>query len=416
MSPSPNRTTSETPARLGQGLLTRITRPFARFQRIEAMGGALLLTAAVVALGWVNLPWHGSYERLWSTAIDIDLGVWRYDADVLHFVNDGLMSLFFLVAGLEIKRELVGGVLRDRRQVVLPVVAALGGMVVPSVTYALFNAGGDGARGWGIPMATDIAFTLAVVTALGPRVPTSVRVFLLTLAIVDDLGAIAVIVAFYGADLHPAYLLAAVAIACAIWIANRTGLMSGPLLAGAGITLWAALHHSGIHATVAGVVIGLLTPVHAASLPARRTARAVPVAERLIDVLHPWTGFVIVPLFALANAGVPVHAAAPKSMAVFGGVGLGLFAGKCAGITAFSFVAVRTGVSRLPSDVRWSQFVAAAMLAGIGFTVSLFVTALAFTERDLAESAKSGILLASIASATCGARLFVTLSRSAMRR
>jgi NhaA family Na+:H+ antiporter len=237
--------------------LARATQPLVRFLHIEAAGGILLVAATVVALVWANSPWRDSYTSLWSTTIGIDVGSYRFEEDLAHVVNDLLMALFFFVVGMEIKRELVVGELRDRRAVALPAMAALGGMVVPAVIYAAFNAGGDGAAGWGIPMATDIAFALGIVALLGPRVPPSVKVLLLTLAIVDDIGAIAVIAIFYSDGLRPGLLLVAVAIAVVVAMMHRAQVIYAPLIVLAAIGLWIVVYESGVHATIAGVMLGL---------------------------------------------------------------------------------------------------------------------------------------------------------------
>ena len=325
----------------------------------------------MVALVWANSPWQDSYDSLWSTTIGIDIGSYRFEEDLAHVVNDLFMALFFFVVGMEIKRELVVGELRDRRAVALPAMAALGGMVVPAVIYAAFNAGGDGAAGWGIPMATDIAFALGIVALLGTRVPTAVKVLLLTLAIIDDIGAIAVIAIFYSDGLRPAMLPVAAAIAALVAMMHRTQVIYAPLIVLASIGLWFVVYESGVHATIAGVVLGLLTPARPAQTAleadeivdllenrndlradeVRATARlisgSVSACDRLIDALHPWTSFVIVPVFALANAGIQLSADAftdPSDVLV--GVAVALVVGKLVGITAFSWLAVRLGLEQ----------------------------------------------------------------------
>ena len=354
-------------------VLARAAQPVVRFLHIEAAGGILLVAATVVALVWANSPWQDSYDSLWSTTIGIDVGSYRFEEDLAHVVNDLFMALFFFVVGMEIKRELVVGELRDRRAVALPAMAALGGMVVPAVIYAAFNAGGDGAAGWGIPMATDIAFALGIVALLGTRVPTAVKVLLLTLAIVDDIGAIAVIAIFYSDGLRPAVLPVAAAIAALVAMMHRAQVIYAPLIVLASIGLWFVVYESGVHATIAGVVLGLLTPARPAQTAleadeivdllenrndlradeVRATARlisgSVSACDRLIDALHPWTSFVIVPVFALANAGIQLSADAfadPSDVLV--GVAVALVVGKLVGITAFSWLAVRLGLGATP--------------------------------------------------------------------
>ena len=421
----------------GNTPLARLARPVARFLHIEAAGGLLLLAATIAALVWANSPWSASYESLWTTPVRVSIGSFDFEEDLRHVINDGLMALFFFVVGMEIKLELVTGALRDRRQIALPAAAALGGMVIPAMIFLAFNAGGDGARGWGIPMATDIAFALGVMSVLGSRVPTALKIFLLTLAIVDDIGAIVAIAIFYTDDLQPSFLLAAAAVVVAVAMMRRLHMTYPPLYIAAGIALWLIVFESGVHATLAGVVMGLLTPasplqsdleasavvdtlenrseLNAAEVRAVAAAikQSVPLSERLIDMLHPWTSYLIVPLFALANAGIVLSGNpigdAPR---VFAGVAVGLVLGKVVGVTSFAAITVRTGVARLPAGVSWSQFIGVAMLAGIGFTVSLFITGLAFAEGELANSAKVAVLFASVVAATIGSAIFVATARA----
>jgi NhaA family Na+:H+ antiporter len=352
----------------------------ARFLDTEAAGGVVLVAAAVVALAWANSPWSGSYESVWM------------DETVHLVVNDGLMALFFLVVALEIKRELVIGELSDPRVAALPALAAAGGMVVPALLYLAVNAGKEGAAGWGIPMATDIAFAVGVLALLGSRIPPGLKLFVLTLAVVDDMGAIVVIAVVYsnGIDLLPLGL-AATAIAAGIGL-RRAQVTWLPAYAVLAIGCWVALHESGVHATLAGVAFGFLAPARD--------------AERIQRRLQPLVGFAIVPIFALANAGVEVGGDALStagSQAVAAGVGLGLLLGKVVGITGASILAVRTGLARLPAGVRWPHLVGAATLAAIGFTVSLFVTDLAFDDPALEDAARLAILAVSAAAAGLGA-------------
>ena len=373
-----------------------------RFMELESAGAIVLLAATVAALGWANSPGREGYDTLLGTRLLIEWGPLHFDESLRAVVNDALMAVFFFVVGLEIKRELVTGELQDPKAVGLPVLAALGGMVVPAAIYGAFNAGGAGSAGWGIPMATDIAFALGVVALLGHRVPTPLKVFLLTLAIADDIGAIVVIAAFYSAGLSWPWLGAAAGGLVAVAGLRRLRVSYLPVYVLVGSAVWFATHESGVHATIAGVALGLLTP-------ARPLApNQVPVAERLENALHPWTSFMIVPLFALANAGVPVSAGAlgdALTSAVGGGIILGLVGGKTVGVTAGSWVAVRLGLGRLPEGVSWLQLVPVAALAGIGFTVSLFIAGLAFDDPRLRESATLAILAASVFAALLGAAL-----------
>ncbi len=420
--------------------LARLARPIVRFVNVEASGGILLIAATVLALVWANSPWSGGYESLWSSHVEVTVGSFRFDEDLRHVVNDALMALFFFVVGMEIKRELVSGELRDRRQVALPALAALGGMVVPALIFLAFNAGGAGSRGWGIPMATDIAFALGVMAVLGSRVPPTLKVFLLALAIADDLGAIVVIAVSYSSHLRAGYLVGALGIAVLVALLRRIRVTYPPLYVLAGVALWIVVFESGVHATIAGVAMGLLTPAtplqsdfeaervidvlenrselttHDIRTTAASITESVSVCDRLIEDLHPWTSYLIVPVFALANAGIALDANPLDDSAIFLGVLLGLVLGKCVGITAFAWFAIRLRLATLPDGVRWSQFVAAAMLAGVGFTVSLFITGLAFTDGALREPAKLGILLSSVIAALAGSALFALTSRDRRER
>jgi NhaA family Na+:H+ antiporter len=408
----------------------RLVRPLREFLDTEVSGGVVLLAAAVVALVWANSPWRGGYEGLWTLELSLRLGDIRIAEDLRHWVNDALMALFFFVVGLEIKRELVDGELTEPRRAALPVVAALGGMVVPALLYLTVNAGREGAHGWGIPMATDIAFALGVLALLGPRVPSSLKVFLLSLAIVDDIGAIVVIALFYSGGIDFAWLAAAVALIGVVVVLRYIGVWWVPAYVLVGTAVWFATFQSGVHATIAGVALGLLAPARplhprgdeARSRRGEEAVRSVgdvraaqhealaslPVAERLAHLLHPWTSFVIVPLFALANAGISLGAddiADALGARVTIGVVLGLVAGKVLGITGAAWVAARAGVARLPEDVSWMQVAGVAAVAGIGFTVSIFIASLAFDSGRLVQEAKAGILAASFVASVVGASL-----------
>jgi NhaA family Na+:H+ antiporter len=393
--PDPGSDRRERDARTPGALL----RPLQEFLTTTGAGATLLLIATLVALAWANSPWQDGYERLWH----LSLGSGSLRLDLRGWVSDALMTLFFLVVGLEIKRELLEGELRDRRAAALPVIAALGGMVVPALLYLALTAAGGGAHGWAIPMATDIAFALGVLTLAARHAPPGLKPFLLTLAIVDDIGAIVVIALFYSGGLAWWWLAGALATVVAIVALRRVrapGIV--PLL---GAVLWLCTFESGVHPTIAGVALGLLTP--AVPPPGAEDGAATPLA-RLEHLLLPWTSFVIVPLFALANAGVVLSAGALReaaTSAVTLGVVVGLVVGKMAGITGASALAVRLRVARLPADVRWPHLVGAAAVAGVGFTVSLFVTELAFGEAGLAAEAKVGILAGSVLAAGIGSLL-----------
>ncbi len=418
--------------------LARAVQPFVRFLHVEAAGGILLVIATVVALIWANSPWQASYDKLWHTPVRFQFGSYVFDHDLVHVVNDLLMAVFFFVVGMEIKRELVTGELRDRRAIALPAMAALGGMVVPALIFVAFNATGDGVGGWGIPMATDIAFALGIVALLGTRVPVTVKVLLLTLAIVDDIGAILVIALFYTDRVEFRFVIAALVVAAVLAVMHRARIIYPPLFAIGGFALWFVVFESGIHATIAGVVMGLLTParpiqpeLEAEELvnvlendddiradEVRATATlirgSVSACDRLIETLHPWTSYLIVPVFALANAGIILtfdSLSSPSS--VLTGVTAALVVGKLVGVSAFSWVAVRVGFARLPDGVRWGHIFGVGAVAGIGFTVSLFITGLAFDDLAMQADAKIGTLIASVIAAAAGAIIFSVTARQA---
>ena len=401
-----------------------VARPVLRFIDREVAGGILLLVATAAALVWVNSGWGDSYHSFWHTEIELAVGSWHLPHMSLgHFVNDALMALFFFVVGLEIKRELVTGDLSSMRAAALPAIGAAGGMVVPALLYFVFNTAGEASRGWGIPMATDIAFAVGIVALLGSRVSPKIKLFLLTLAIVDDIGAIAVIAIFYTSDLSTTWLLTALVGLIAVWVLQKIRVWAIPVYAVLGIFIWYATLESGVHATIAGVALGLLTP--ARPLLGQRDAQqivdalpsdanvaevrhasflaqeSVPLTERLEELLHPFTAFMIIPIFALANAGIvlsgdTISDAAASNVTL--GIIAGLVIGKPLGITLFTWVATRFGFA-LPEGVNWPQFVGMGLAAGIGFTVSIFVGSLAFDDPATTELAKIGILVASLIAA-----------------
>ena len=406
-----------------------VARPLARFLHVEAAGGILLLLATVVALGWANSPWQESYRDVWHTVATVGVGDYALSETLQHWVNDGLMAVFFFVVGLEIKRELVAGDLSQRRDAMLPAIAAVGGMVVPAAIYMAFNAGGDGSHGWGVPMATDIAFAVGVLALLGDRVPAPAKLLLLALAIVDDIGAIAVIAIFYTEDLAFGWLAAAVVGLAIVAQMRRLKVWYGPVYLVAGVLIWWFTLQSGVHATIAGVALGLVTPARpllpapqAEEIADRLAAEpdlsvedvrevsfalreSVSVAERVGEDLHPWSSYLIIPIFALANAGIPLSWDAigdAAGSAVTLGVVAGLVIGKPLGIVAAAYIAVRTGLGRLPDGVTWPHIGGIGALAGIGFTVSLFITGLAFDSPTLRDQAALGVLAASVLAALAG--------------
>jgi NhaA family Na+:H+ antiporter len=415
-------------------LARRLGQPIARFLHVEAAGGILLLAAAVAAIVWANSPWSASYRDLWTTELRLSVGGHVLAEDLRHWVNDGLMALFFFSIGLEIKHELVNGQLRSPADAAVPVAGAIGGMVVPALLYAGANFGGDGAAGWGIPMATDVAFAVGVLTLLGPRVPAELKVLLLALAIVDDIGAIVVIAAFYTDDIATGWGAAALAGLALVVGLKRARIRSVPVYVVVGAGVWLATLQSGVHATIAGVVLGLLAPArpfldevdadhvadrlstdhHVTAAEVRELSfeirESVPVTERLQDLLHPWTSYLAVPIFALANAGVSISADAlgdAAGSAITIGVIAGLVLGKLVGVAAAVLLAVRWGVGRLPAGVDSHHVIGMAGLAGIGFTVSLFITGLAFDDPALVEEAKLGVLAASVLAAGIGSAILL---------
>jgi NhaA family Na+:H+ antiporter len=370
----------------------------------DATGGVLLLAGTIAALVWANGPWRSSYATFWLRELDL-LGVHE---PLGHWVGSGLMSVFFLGVGIELARELSGGQLGSARQAALPVAAALGGMVVPAALFLAINTGGEGLHGWGVPMATDIAFALGVVGLLGSRVPRGVRVLLLAIAAVDDVGAILVIAVAYTDELHLGWLLAAAGGLVVVAALRRAHVHASGLYVVIGIAVWFCTHRSGVHATIAGVALGLLVPARP------RTAGGTSTAERVAHRLEPWTTYVILPVFALANAGVPLSRTALADAAtsrVTAGVVVGLVLGKLVGVALASFAAVRLGWARLPAAVGWRELVGTAAVAGTGFTVSLFVAGLAYPDDARLDDARIGILCASVLAGALGAALLTRAAR-----
>ena len=430
-------------------LITEIEKPlgvqvrllFRQFTRLQASSGIVLLLLTVLALLWANSAASDNYFDLWRTYLTISLGELSLSENLLHWVNDGLMVIFFFVVGLEIKREVLVGELASIRRAALPLMAAVGGMVVPAAIYFAFNAGGEGASGWGIPMATDIAFLLALLTVLGSRVPVALKIFFTALAIVDDLGAVLVIALFYSGTIEVAALAAAAVILLALVILNW-GHVRKPLpYVLLGIALWLAFLQSGMHPTIAGVLLAMTIPArtqfrtsafmaqctsalsglqpsaHAeAGRQQQAAAQTLEVIaqriqtplQRLEHGLNPWVAYLIVPIFAFANAGVIIRGnlidALTNSISV--GIIFGLVLGKPLGITLFAWIAVKLGFADLPFGVSWRSLFAASWLAGIGFTMSLFIAASAFDATEL-SIAKISILVASLLAALTGSGLLL---------
>jgi len=408
-----------------------VTTPLARFLHIQTASGIVLLLATAAALGLANSPLAERYRAFWDTPIILTIGGFQLSHTLQEWINDGLMVIFFFVIGLEVKRELVLGELRDARRAALPIAAALGGMLAPAGIYLALQYGQPGERGWGIPMATDIAFVVGCMALLGPRVPHGLRIMLLSLAIADDIGAILVIAIGYTAELHLEALAVGVVLMIVVVACARVGVRSILVYTLLGIAVWLAFLKSGVHATIAGVILGLLTPSRhylGADVADQFLDRArnliqgdwdqqahradqvrqvqwamretISPLEYLEQTMHPWIGFAIMPIFALANAGVAVQFSsigAPVSVAVM----LGLIVGKPLGIVVFSWLAVKAGLARLPSGVDWRAMVGAGCLAGIGFTMALFIADLAL-DGPLLDTAKIGILAGSTISAVLG--------------
>jgi NhaA family Na+:H+ antiporter len=378
-----------------RALMMRPRSAMRAFMRSEAAGGLVLMAVALLALAVANSPLAPGYFGVLETYV---LGL-----SVLHWINDGLMAVFFLLVGLEIKREMLDGQLSTWPRRALPGIAAIGGMIVPAAIYVAFNAGHPATlRGWAIPAATDIAFALGVLALLGPRVPVSLKLFLTALAILDDLGAVAIIAVFYTADLSAGMIgLAALTLALLAGL-NRYGVVRlWPYLL-LGLALWYFVLRSGIHATIAGVALALTIPLR----PTPGKPEAVDSSlHRLEHGLQPWVAFCIVPIFGFANAGVSF--AGLDAATVLGpvplGIALGLFLGKQLGVFAFAWAAIRAGLADLPANATWTQLYGVALLCGIGFTMSLFIGLLAFSASpEMTDATKIGVLAGSLASALCG--------------
>ncbi|HEV2745600.1 MAG TPA: Na+/H+ antiporter NhaA [Rubrobacter sp.] len=419
----------------------RIVRPFQDFAHKQSSGGILLIAATVVALVWANSPWGEGYAALWHTDITVRVGDLSLSKDLAHWINDGLMAVFFLVVGLEIKREVLVGELSSPRNAALPIAAALGGAAVPALIYLAINAGTEGAAGWGIPMATDIAFALGVLALLGDKAPVALKVFLTALAIVDDIVAVLVIALFYTSEISWGALGLGGLFLLALIVANLLGVGRTLVYAVLGVGLWLCFLLSGVHATIAGVLLALTVPAISFINPGAFLERSRYVLDRfekagekgenvlaneerqaalhalnhaayklepplheLEHALHPWVVFAIMPIFALANAGVQLGGGIGEALTspVTLGIVAGLLVGKQLGITLFAWLAVRSGLSELPRGVGWRHIYGAGWLAGIGFTMSLFISDLGFSDGDLVDAAKLGILVASLIAGVVG--------------
>ena len=412
-----------------------ILSPFLRFARMEAAGAILLLATTITALVWANSRWEQSYHVIWNTQVSIGLNSFVLTESRHQWINDGLMSIFFFLVGLEIKREVLIGELSSLRQAAFPFVAALGGTLVPTAMYLLINHGSPAQKGWGIPMATDIAFALGFLTLLGDRVPVSLKVFVTALGIVDDIFAVLVIAIFYTAEIHLLSLAGGLTGVALSFGANLLGIRKPLIYALIGVGVWCAVLKSGVHATVAGILLALTIPVrtyldrdhflkrsrwlldrlaaarpqsfeeHAAIHTLEAQCRLVESPlHRIEQHLQPWVSFLVMPLFAFANAGVHILGSIAEATKhpVTLGVVLGVFAGKPLGIMLFAWCSSRTKLTTPPAGVPWRQVFGAGCLCGIGFTMSLFVATLALSEGNLLNMSKIGILAASVGAGICG--------------
>lgn len=428
--------------------IEKFLRPFQAFLHAEASGGILLLICTIAALVWANSPFAESYFHLWHTNISIQIENFNLGYSLHHWINDGLMAIFFFVVGLEIKREFLVGELSSAQKAALPVAGALGGMILPALFYTIFNLGNEGSAGWGIPMATDIAFVIGILALLGSRVPISLKVFVIALAIADDIGAVLVIAIFYTSNISFLSLLIAAGFILLLISANLLGIKNLLIYTILGIGLWFAFLYSGVHATVAGVLLAFTIPASsrinskrfmeegekllkdfddagdevestftnedrlvAVQVLEANCERVMTPLSRFESGLHPWVSFLIMPLFALANAGVSIGADFISSLVdpISIGIIIGLFFGKQFGIFVFSWAAIKLKIAAKPAGVSFTKIYAAGILAGIGFTMSLFIANLAFTEAYLLDISKVGILSASLISGITG---FIVLKKA----
>jgi Na+:H+ antiporter, NhaA family len=414
--------------------IDKILRPFEKFARLESSGGILLLCCTVAALVWANSPYSHEYVELWETHFRVGIGRFTLDESLHHWINDGLMAIFFFVVGLEIKREMLEGELASPRKAALPMMAALGGMVLPAIFYFALNVGGEGVGGWGIPMATDIAFALGILALLGNRIPVSLKIFLTALAIVDDMGAVLVIAFFYTSSISWISLMLAGFFLLLMIVVNLSGVRR-PIVYGIfGVVVWLAFLKSGIHATIAGVLCAMTVPHKPAITTAGFMAKGQNILDRFKEAedygitpgineeqqaavhaleaaceqsqtplmrmehaLHPLVAFLIMPIFALANAGVTLSAGSSQSILhpVSLGIIMGLVIGKQVGITFFSWLAARSGIASIPEGISMRMIYGVSWLGGIGFTMSLFIAGLAFETSQLLSIAKLAILVGS---------------------
>lgn len=420
--------------------LDKVRKPFKRFAQIESSGGILLILATIAALFVANSALGDSYQALWKQDFTIGAETFNLTKPIILWINDGLMAIFFFLVGLEIKRELLAGELSSPKKAALPIIAAFGGMIVPAGLFLFFNKGGAGSEGWGIPMATDIAFSLGILSLLGKRVPIALKVFLVAFAIVDDIGAVLVIAFFYSAELHWSLLFIAMGLLVVLFIFNYFNIRYISYYVLIGMVIWYLFLKAGIHPTIAGVLIAFsipatrkirihdfnkrmhrnlnkfndeLTDEESVTLSHKQLAsldnmqiqlgKVQSPLQALEHSLHGFVTFFVMPLFAFANAGVVVSAAGLLQLETLTlSISGGLVLGKIIGILLFSFLTVKLGLSALPNNVEWKHILGAGMLGGIGFTMSLFISSLAYESADLLNQAKLGILLGSFVAAVGG--------------
>lgn len=372
-----------------------------RFFRFEASGGILLILATLLAMIVVNSPLQPYYDALLGTPLEIRIGEFDISKPILLWINDGLMAVFFFHVGLELKREMLSGELSDPKAIILPVCAAIGGMVIPALVYSAINWGdAEAMKGWAIPAATDIAFALGILALLGNRVPASLKIFLMTLAIIDDLGAIIIIALFYTSDLSPLSLWVAAATLLILYIINRRGVTAIPIYILLGVVLWVSVLKSGVHATLAGVLVAMFIPYRT------EPGQANTQLERLEHDLHPAVAFAILPLFAFANTGISFDSVTFASFVhpVPLGIAMALFFGKQIGIVGSCWLAIQIGRAKLPENCRWMHIIGVAGLCGIGYTMSLFISSLAFEQggSSIGVDDRLGILTGSLLSGLTG--------------
>ena len=432
----------------------QIFRPFQRFFRKEAASSILLIAATIMALIWTNSAIGETYHSFWHTEVSFSFGHFHINKTLVHWINDGFMSLFFFTVGLEIKREILVGELATPKKALLPVIAALGGMVVPGLIYAILNVGSPSISGWGVPVATDIAFALGAVAVFGRRLPVGLRIFLAAFAIADDLGAVVIIAIFYTKEIVWSYLFISLFLILGLAVANFLWIRWTIIYATLGLAVWFFVLGSGVHPTIAGVIVSLFVPargrydtdnflqnvnkimekfeceeqscgysillneehMHAVQALELACHDVETPLQRLMHALHPWVAFLILPFFAMGNTGLTFHGMVFSEMVtntVILGIVFGLVFGKPLGVILFSYLSVKTGIASLPQEVRWSHIFGGAMLGGIGFTMSLFLADLSFSDPQLLNYSRIAILAGSVLSALVGMSYLGFISVSA---